>query len=333
MSEVLSQNEVDALLKYVENEQTAVTDDERGDEQKVTGFDFSAPSPVSKELVTRIRSVHESFLYSLVSSLSGHMRSIVEVELVGIDQMTYKEYVLSLMTPAALFTFPLTPLEGEGVIELHPTLVMAMVERLFGGDGELPTGVRELTQIEQAIMTRIIGGCLTDLEEAWSEVKRLELGLKTFERNPQFLQVLAPSDPVVLVTFEIKIEKSVGLMSICYPLMALEPVIKKVENKRSSSRVKPWKSVEGVDLLERELLGVKLTMAAELGRSVLTVREILDLEEGDIIRLDRLGEQEIEVRVEGVPKFRGRPGRSGQRRAVRITKTEGERKDVGPKDA
>ncbi len=333
MSEVLSQKEVDALLRYVGDEQSPIADAGHGESRQVRGHDFSAPGRISRDVVTRIRSIHETFLYTLVSSLSGHMRSMVEVELVGIDQMTYQEFVLSLMNPAALFTFHLSPLEGEGVIELHPTLVMAMVERLFGGEGDLPTGLRELTQIEQAVMTRIVRQSLTDLGDAWGEIQKLDPQLKAFERNPQFLQILSPAELVVLVTFEIRIERSAGLMSVCYPLVALEPAIKRVEMQRSTSRVKPWQATDGEDPLKRELMGVGLNVIAELGRTTVTVREILELREGDVLRLDTLGEQEIPLLVEGIPKFWGRPGRSGQRRAVRVTRAEGGNGHVGSKDA
>jgi len=197
--------------------------------------------------------------------------------------------------------------------------VAAMVDRLFGGEGELPSRIRELTLIEQAVLGRIMRQQVTDLGEAWGEIQALNLQIKNIERNPQMMQVLSPTEIVLLVTFEIKLEGTVGLMSICYPLMALEPVLKHMELQRSSSRVKPWKKDRGQDPLQREMMGVDVEVVAELGTTSLTVGEVLELQEGDVLRVDRHFQDEVEVLVGGMPKLRGRPGVRRKQRAILIT--------------
>lgn len=319
MPQYLSQTEIDAILQYVKLEKGSLAEAGVSAGSLVKPYDFGAPSRVSKDAHRAITSIHEVFLYSLVSSLSAHLRTMVEIQLVGIEQLTFQEYSLSLGNPTVLCLFSMDPLDGEGVVELHPPLVAAMVDRLFGGEGELPSRIRELTLIEQSVLGRIMRQQVTELGEAWGEIQALNLQIKNIERNPQMMQVLSPQEIILLVTFEIKLEATVGLMSICYPLMALEPVLKHMELQRSSSRVKPWKKEHGLDPLQREMLGVGVEVTARLGTTTLTVAEVLELEEGDVLRVDRHFKDEVEVLVGGMPKLRGRPGVRRKQKAILIT--------------
>lgn len=327
MPHILSQPEIDAILAYVRREQGPGA----GGAKQIEDYDFSAPGRVSKEILRSMHAIHESFLHNIVSTLTGHLRTMVEAELVSVDQMVYQEYLYTLMSPTVLFVFSVAPIGGRGIIEIHPPLVVAMSDRLLGGDGNVATDARELTPVEQAVVRRIMRQLLTSLGEAWAEIQPLELDLRTIERNPQFLQLLSPAETVILVTFEIKFTGTVGLFSICYPLLLLEPLIKQVETQRTSITVKPWDNASGEDPLRRELLGVSVPVAIELGRSEVSVRELLELRAGDLLRLDTRFDEEIQVRVAGRPKFRARPGRRGRNRAVRITGSTGGPIDVGGK--
>lgn len=240
MARYLRQSEVDEILKYVEREKSSLADAGVTAGTVVRSHDFAAPAPVSKEALRSIHAIHESFLYSMVTSLSAHMRAMVEIDLISIDQMGYQEYLLSLNNPTVLCVFGMQPLGGDGVIEVHLPLVSAMVDRLFGGEGDLPARSRELTLIEQAVLSRIFSQSVQHLQKAWGEPEHLGLSLKNIERNPQFLQVLSPSEVVLLVTFEVRVEQSNGLMSVCYPLMSLESILKRIEDRHSTHRVTPW---------------------------------------------------------------------------------------------
>jgi flagellar motor switch protein FliM len=320
----LSQTEIDAILQYIKLEQSTLADAGLSAGAVVRPYDFAAPSRVSKEALRAVTSIHEIFLYSLVSAMSAHMRTLVEIELVGIDQLTFQEYSLSLNNPTVLCLFSMKPLDGEGVIELQPPLVAAMVDRLFGGEGESSGRTRELTPIEQAVVGRIIRQNVADLRMAWEEVHPIELQLKSIERNPQMMQVLSPSEVVMLVTYEVKVEQAVGLMTICYPLMSLEPALKHMELQQSNVRVRPWKKDNGEDPLQREMLGVGVDVVAELGQTALSVREVLGLDLGDVLRLNRHHEDPVRVIVGGMPKLEGRPGVVRRNRAVLVTGLIGE---------
>jgi flagellar motor switch protein FliM len=319
VSHYLSQSEIDAILQYVRLERGSLADDSARAGSLVHTYDFATPLRVSREAMRAIYAIHETFLYSLVSTLSARMRAAVEVELVGIDQISYQEYILSLNNPTVLCVFGMKPLDGDAVMEFHPSLVASMVDLLFGGVGDYHGKTREITPIEQRLLSRIVAQFLVDLGRSWKDVQEMDFALKTIERNPQFLQVLSPSEMIVLVSYEVKVEKCVGLMSIAYPLMLLEPTLESIEIQRSSVRVKPWPLVDGVDPLRRELLGVSVPVEAELGRATLSIREILDLEVGDVLRLDERVDEEIRINVGGMAKLRGLPGTKRRRRAVLVT--------------
>jgi flagellar motor switch protein FliM len=319
VSHYLSQSEIDAILQYVKLERGSLADDSAKAGSTVHTYDFATPLRVSREAMRAIYAIHETFLYSLVSALSARMRAAVEVELVGIDQTSYQEYILSLNNPTVLCVFGMDPLDGDAVMEFHPSLVASMVDLLFGGAGDYQSRTREITPIEQRLLSRIVTQFLDDLGRAWKDIQEMSFGLKTIERNPQFLQVLSPSEMIVLVTYEVKVEKSVGLMSIAYPLMLLEPTLESIEIQRSSSRVKPWPQQGGVDPLRRELMGVQVPVEAELGRASLSIREILELEPGDVLRLEGRVDEAISINVGGIPKLKGLPGTKRRRRAVLVT--------------
>lgn len=319
VSHYLSQSEIDAILQYVKLERGSLADDSARAGSVVHTYDFATPLRVTRDAMRAIYAIHETFLYSLVSTLSARMRAAVEVELVGIDQTSYQEYILSLNNPTVLCVFSMNPLDGDAVMEFHPSLVASMVDLLFGGTGDYQTRAREITPIEQRLLSRIVTQFLSDLARSWKDVQEMDFALKTIERNPQFLQVLSPSEMIILVTYEVKLEKAVGLMSIAYPLMLLDPTLESIEIQRSSSRVKPWPQVDGVDPLRQELLGVTVPVEAELGRATLSIREILDLEVGDVLRLDGRVDEEIHVNVSGMPKLKGLPGTKRRRRAVLVT--------------
>lgn len=324
-SHYLSQGEIDAILQYVKLEHGTIAEGGSNQGTVVHSYDFATPTRISREALRAIYAIHETFLYSLVSTLSGRMRSVVEVELVGIDQMSYQEYVLSLNNPTVLCVLGMKPLDGDAIMEFHPSLVASMVDLLFGGDGDYQSRSREITPIEQRLLSRIVSQFLVDLGRAWQDLSEMEFELARIERNPQFLQVLSPSEMIVLVTYEVKVERCVGLMSLAYPLILLEPLLESLEMQRSSSRVKPWPQIDGEDPLRREIMGVSVPVQAELGRAVLSIREILQLEVGDVLRLDGRTDEEIRINVGEMPKFRGLPGTKRRRRAVLVTgEVEGE---------
>jgi len=329
----LSQSEIDAILQYVRLEQSSLTELGLGVGTMVRPYDFSSSTRISKHALRAMHGIHETFQHHLISAWSGQLRTMVEVELVSIDQLTYQEYVLSLSNPTVLCLFSMSPLDGDAVIELQPPLVSAIIDRLFGGEGVIPERVRDLTPIEQAVVARLIGQSIGDLGVSWEKLLKLDTRLKLIEQNGQNLQLITPSDILLLVTLEVRVENVVGLLTIAYPLVTVEPALQQVDIRQTHGRVKRWTSDDGSDPVEREVRGVQVPVAAQLGETILSVREILGLEEGDVLRLDRRWDEDVPVLVGGVTKFRGRPGRIKSHRGVLITHTERGDRNVGSEDS
>ncbi|MCA9729480.1 MAG: flagellar motor switch protein FliM, partial [Candidatus Eisenbacteria bacterium] len=245
MANILSQEEIDALMGAVEEEAEASPSGEEPDEvaepeevprqpkSSVALYDFRRPNRAFfKEQLRIFQTIHDSFARQYAAALSGYLRSMVEMEIISADQLTYGEYVLSLPGSTSLFIFDIPPLEGRGVLEINPSLILSMVDRLFGGVGAKPDFTRELTDIETAVMTKIVQRGLSILGHAWDGVVKMKPHLRQHETKPVMMQLLPNTDSVVLITFELRMMNSNGTLSVCYPYTAMEPIIPRISNNR-----------------------------------------------------------------------------------------------------
>ncbi len=321
MANILSQEEIDALLGVVEPE--AATGDSDVSEDAVSPgsvlpYDFRRPNRVSKEQLRFFQTIHEAFARQFANTLSGYLRSIVDIEIVSADQLTYGEYVLSLPSSTALFVFSMKPLEGSGVLEINPSLILTMIERLFGGAGADAGFSRDLTTIETAVVTRIVQQGLEVLGTSWDRIVPLRPDLQELMKNPQMLQLLPNTETVILISFELRMGSSAGILSLCYPYLGIEPIIPKISSRQALLGQNRRVVEDGPAWIGARLSDTGLPVAAELGQAELSVSEFLRLRPGDVIRLDRRVEEPIDLLVGGERKGRARPGLKGRNRAVRL---------------
>ncbi|HSG99685.1 MAG TPA: flagellar motor switch protein FliM, partial [candidate division Zixibacteria bacterium] len=284
----------------------------------VVAYDFKHPNRVSKDQIRTMENLHDNFAGHLGSSLSAMMRAVVDVELVSVDQITYSEFIMSLVSPSCTYTFRAQPMDGACVIDFSPTLTFGFVERIFGGSGKTLEADRELTGIERTVMGRVVGQLYTDLESAREHIAPVKCELVSFENNPQFVQVVPPGETVVVVSFQLKLFKTSGLLSICYPYVSLESIIHKLsaQNWIDSTKKKsgPGDRITNTDNIQD--VGAELT--ALLGVTELTVRDFLAVKHGDIITLDRKVSESLDVLVNGRSKYLAFPGLSGRKKAVQV---------------
>ena len=230
MAKTLSQEEIDALLSTVsapDSPHRPPTATEEGP-RSIIVYDFKHPNRVSKDQLRTLESMHDNFAGHVSSVLSNVHRAMVDVDLVSVDQITYSEYVASLVSPSCTFTFTAEPLEGACIIDFNPSLTYGFIERLFGGNGKVIDTGRELTGIERSLMQRIVQMVYTQMEDAWAQICPAKITPVSLETNPQFLQIVPPGETVIVVSFQLKLLQSTGLMTICYPYVAMEPVITKL---------------------------------------------------------------------------------------------------------
>jgi flagellar motor switch protein FliM len=318
-NESLSQDEIDALLSAVHSGSVAVTPgSSEGASAQAVRYNFRRPSRVSKEQIRTLQLMHEDFAKLAGASLSGLLRTMVDLELEAVEQIAYSEYVMAVATPTCAFLFNMEPLKGGAVLELHPTLAFAMIERLLGGLGAGVQSPRDLTEIERAVIERVGLRAMIDLQQAWQQIGAFVFRVLNLETNPQFIQATSPSEVILVATFRLKIGEVTGGLTIGYPYLLLESIINRLGGQRWTPTSSAGPTPEARAFLLRELKASALDMRALLGRSKLTVREVLNLREGQLIPLGSRGDRPVRLEINDIPKYAGRLGTHRSRLAVEI---------------
>ncbi|MEE1166557.1 MAG: flagellar motor switch protein FliM [Treponema sp.] len=322
MNEVLSQDEIDQLLTAISSGDSD-TDDFKpvSDTRKIKIYDFKRPDKFSKEQLRTVSNMHETFARLTTTSLSAQLRSLVHVHVASVDQLTYEEFIRSIPTPTTLAVVNMDPLKGNAVLEIDPAITFCMIDRLFGGRGVTATNKnRDLTDIEQSVMEGIIVRILANMREAWTQVIDLRPRLGQIETNPQFAQIVPPSEMVVLITLETKVGDEEGMMNFCIPYLTIEPIISKLSSQFWFSSVRRSSTTQYLGTLKEKLSSVDMEVVAEIGTIPLPVRDVLSLRTGDIVRLSntKVGDP-LTLSVGNKKKFFCQPGVVGKKMAVQVT--------------
>ena len=322
MTEVLSQDEIDQLLTAISIGDSE-TDDFKpvSDTRKIKIYDFKRPDKFSKEQLRTVSNMHETFARLTTTSLSAQLRSLVHVHVASVDQLTYEEFIRSIPTPTTLAVVNMDPLKGNAILEIDPTITFCMIDRLFGGRGVTSSNKnRDLTDIEQSVMEGIIVRILANMREAWTQVIDLRPRLGQIETNPQFAQIVPPTEMVVLITLETKVGDEEGMMNFCIPYLTIEPIISKLSSQFWFSSVRRSSTTQYLGTLTEKLSSVDMETVAEIGSINLPVREVLALRIGDIIRLSntKVGDP-LTLSVGNKKKFYCQPGVVGKKMAVQVT--------------
>jgi len=322
MPEILSQEEIDALLNNLDKEELIEEEPEEVVEEilepkKVSLYDFKRPDKVSKEQIRAIKNLHDKFSRNFSSRLSAFLRSIVEVEVVSVDQMTYAEFVLSLSNNVSFNVISLAPLDGNGVFSLEPDIGFALVDRLLGGTGEAVNLNRPFTDIEQSILLDVVKQAMGEMKAAWEPIMDISFEVVSQESSPNVVQIVAPSEIVVLVVFEVKLGESSGIINWCLPVIVLEPVLNKIGTHDILARSKKATEDRTEDIA-RALESVAVYLDFRLGSKIMKMKDFLELKEGDLLVLSTKIEDNLPVYMNGVEKFRVKLGKKGINKAVKI---------------
>ena len=326
--EVLSQSEIDKLLQSI-NEGSVSADEMKGDEsgRKIKVYDFKRPDKFSKDQIRTLYMLHESFARLLNTYLSTHLRTIVNVDVASVEQLTYQEFVQSMANPSVISVLGVPPLKGNIILEVGTEIAFAFIDRVFGGDGNTAMKTRVLTEIEDAVMRRFVNTAMTHFKEAWANVTVMHPVLETTESNPQFTQIVPPSDMVVIVTLQMKVGEIEGMMNICIPYLVLEPIMSKLTTTFwVASTISKDDTEDQVALIQKKIEHTKVPFVVEVGSVHITIREFMTLGFGDVLQLDTKVKEDLPCRIGTNAKFYCRPGISGKKMAVQITRvvTEGD---------
>jgi flagellar motor switch protein FliM len=319
MGEVLSQNEIDSLLKALSSGELDVEEIKDKDEKQVKNYDFARPAKFSKEHLRTLEIIFEHYGRLLSTNLPVYFRKTVQVEVMSSEAVTYSEFSNALSNPVLLGIVNFAPLNGNIIIEIAENIGYAMVDRMLGGVGLPLEKTRDFSEIELLILERIYDVCVNLLVEPWESVCELAPRLERIETNSQYAQIISPMEMIALVTLNIKIGDVEGLINICLPYMTLEDVMDKLNTKYWYSSLQDKDEQVYSDTIEALISRAPMPIKAVLGNSAISVNDFLGLQRGDIIRLDTKVDEEMNIFVGNIKKFTALPGASGDNYAVRIT--------------
>ncbi|WP_156418853.1 flagellar motor switch protein FliM [Fictibacillus sp. FJAT-27399] len=319
LAEVLSQNEIDALLSAISTGEMDAEELKREEkEQKVRTYDFKRALRFSKDQIRSITRVHENFARLLTTYFSAQLRTYVQIAVASVDQLPYEEFIRSIPRMTILNIFEAHPLEGRLLVEVNPNIAYSMLDRLMGGYGASMNKVDSLTEIETKIISQLFERALANYKEAWNNVMEIEPVVLDFEVNPQFLQMVSPNETVVVISLTTTIGETSGMMNVCLPHVVLEPIIPKLSVHYWMQNNQKASMPEEAALIEQKIRQTPLPMVVELGSANMKVEEFLQLDSGDIIQLNKGIHEPLDVFVENNKKFLAQPGKSKNRMAVQI---------------
>jgi flagellar motor switch protein FliM len=319
MGEVLSQSEIDNLLNALNSGELDVDEINDSSEKQVRNYDFARPSKFSKEHLRTLEIIFEHYGRLLSTNLPGYLRKNIQVEVMNSEAVTYSEFTNALSNPVILGVVNFAPLAGNIILELAANLGYAMVDRMLGGYGRPLEKNRDFSEIELTVIERIMVICTNLLREPWQNVMNLEPRLERIETNSQFAQVISPSEMIAIVTLNIRIGDVEGLMNICLPFITLEDVMDKLNTKYWYSTMQRDDEESYQEVIQSLIGRANIPVRTVLGTSTIAVNDFVNLQIGDIIKLDKKVDQELDVFVGNIKKFTALPGSSGDAYAVRVT--------------
>jgi flagellar motor switch protein FliM len=313
MAGVLDQNEVDALLAAVEGGEIDASSDFTQSAlafgaDAASIYDFKRPERVSKEQQRSLENLHEVFARNLSATWGAYLRQVVEVQLASVEQLTYSEFIMSLANPTCFNILHADPMEGEIILELNHSLVFPIIDKLLGGGIGLTTPPdRQLTEIEERIIKRIIDLSLDDLKIVWERIYDVNFMLHETESNPQLRQIVSPNEVVVLLSFEVIIGEATGMMNLCIPYLVIEPIMDLFATQNLYLTHRKESTDRQKDSIIDSLTGAQLEFVCNISESSMKVKDFLKLKVGDIVQSTKPFDEPLVVTINGKPKFKTKP--------------------------
>ena len=336
MSNVLEQSEVDALLAAVDTGQVnsggpassgigghpqVFSRNGKPASLDVHVYDFKRPERVSKDQMRALEALHEGFGRNFGAALSGYLRTIIEVNVAHIEQLTYSEFIHSLPNPTCFNLLKADQLDGQLCLEISPLIIYPIIDRLLGGsNADLFIPQRPLTQIEQRLVQRITDRATHHLSEAWSNLTPTTFKVEDFESNPQLVQIVPPNETVVVVGFELKMGNRAGTMSLCIPYNVIEPIMGVLAAQNWFSYQRKGGQEDHLRKLTKNVHNAPVEMRAFLAQTAISLNDLLGLQVGDVITTEKDAGHDVLIQVEGKNKFLAQLGQFRGSRALRITR-------------
>lgn len=328
MAEILSQSEIDELLEqFKKGDSTALETPEELEVpsrpgKQVVVYDFRHPNRVTRDQIRTLRVIHETFAKQVESYLSTRLRTLMSSKVEAVDQVTYSEFQLSLSDPSCICVVSAEGFKSDFVMEVNPTLAFLAVDKLFGGIGGKPTQFRELSLIEQRVIRRLVEGMLRFYDQAWKPVCEIRCRLKDMHSRPSLTHVIAPGETVVAISIAFSTAEIEGGLNLCLPYLALEDILPNMSAGKVAfgSHITRGESIRKA--VEANVRQASVQVRVVLGQAHITLRDLLELREGDVLVLDARTDQELPIEIGGQIRGRGRPGLKRRTVAVQVTELQ-----------
>ncbi len=330
MSDVLDQSDIDALLSAVD---TGDIEEQTSEAQifsrhrrtlenvEIKDYDFKRPERISKDQMRAFQTLHDTFTRNFGASMSGFLRTIVEVRVAHAEQMTYSEFIAGLPNPTSFNLVNAEELDGQLCLEISPLIIYPIIDRLMGGSNQdLFIPQRPMTLIETRLIQTILERAMTSLTEAWESVKKIEFKLGEMESNPQIVQIVPPNEVVIVIGFEIKMTNRAGTMSLCIPFNVIEPLIDDLSAQNWFVSGRHAGEHQWDRLIADRLADAKLDVTGILAETDISLSELRSLEVGDIITTEKPSSGAVVVTMGGLPKYLAHIGQYKGSRALKINR-------------
>lgn len=320
MANVLTQNEIDELLNALASGKDTTTEkpvEKETSEVKV--YNFRTANKFPKEQIRMLNFIYDNYAGRLSTYLSGTLRVLCEVDVVSIEEQTFAEFNNSLPNPAFLAILRMEPLTGSALLDVSPAVAYEMISRIFGGTGHFNDNQKMFTEIEVSILSRIIQQMLSLMAESWDKVAKVSAILDRIETSSQFAQIVPANEPIAIITMNVKIGDISDIINLCIPHVAIQPVSKQLAKKMWYADTAPTITDMNLESLSPRIANTHLTLHAVFDTTSATIKDVINLQVGDVIRVDHHIEKNITVMVEHIPKFKGYIGMYGKRYAVKIS--------------
>lgn len=319
MSEILSQEEVDALLKGVSEGEIETEQSEEVGPSAVQAYDLTSQEKFIRGKMPALETTAKRFARKFRSSLSSILKKIVTINTLSVHVTKYEEFMRTIPVPASLNLFKMNPLQDSALFIIESRIVFGLVDIIFGGAGREMIKIegREFTTIENNLIKKIVLKALSDFQDVWKIIVQFDVVYQGTENNPQFVQLVAPSDIVIIMQFEIDMDFASGKISFCIPSLMIEPISKKLQGDHRENTVivdKEW-----VNSFNESLRQASVNLTVELGRTELNGGEVINLKKGDVIRLNQYCSDSLDIYVEDILKLKGYPGTYKGNKAIEIS--------------
>jgi flagellar motor switch protein FliM len=287
--------------------------------EKVSPYDFKRPERVGKEQMRSLQTMHEAFGRNYGASLSALLRTIVELKLTSVDQLTYSEFVFSLENPTCFNLINASPLEGQLILDINLSLLFPIIDRLLGGGIDSGAPIRRpLTEIELRLVGRITELFCKEMKQAWENVLELNLTIDRVESNPQLVQIVPPNEVVVLISFELTLGEARGMMNLCIPFNSIERISNRLSSNSWVSYGKKSATTENIQRISNQLNDALVEVVVDLAETNISTSDLIGLRVGDIIATEKDVARPLVVSIEGRPKFHAQPGAFKGRKAIQV---------------